>query len=590
VSSTKSSIDLFASTDDDRVAGPLRYAQSFTFEGDVRLELGGKLRNVCCAYETWGTLNADASNAVLVCHAVSGDSHAARHDASDDPGWWDDLIGPGKPIDTDRFFVVCPNVLGGCRGTTGPGDLCPETGRPFGSDFPRITIGDMVTVQRMLADHLGIRRWRAIVGGSLGGHQAMSWVARFPDSTDLCVVTASSARLTSQALGFDIIGRNAIQTDPHFYDGQYYDQPKRPNTGLAIARMLGHITYLSTEAMEAKFGADRHDPREIATVFEQRFSIGSYLAHQGQKFTTRFDANSYVTLTMAMDLFDLGANRLQLMETFNDADCEFLVVSFSSDWLFTPNQSRDIVNALTALDKPVTYAEITSPHGHDAFLIAEDIDQYAPLVGARLGDIDQTPESISQVEELIIAEIPPSASVLDLGCGDGHLLAALKRRGHQKLVGVEVAQDRIVQTGRRGLNIIDYDLNDGLPAFIDNQFDVVVLSATLQAVANVETLFQEMVRVGRRIIVSFPNFAYRKLREAYVVGGRSPKAPGEFGYEWYNTPNRRFPSIADVHDLCREKSLRLEKEIYFDIAGGKQIAADDDPNLNADTAVLVISG
>ena len=293
---------------------------------------------------------------------------------------------------------------------------------------------------------------------------------------------------------------------------------------------------------------------------------------------------------MAMDLFDLGANRLQLMETFNDADCEFLIVSFSSDWLFTPDQSRDIVNALTALDKPVTYAEITSPHGHDAFLIAEDIKQYAPLVGARLGDIDTTPETISQVENVIIDEIPPDASVLDLGCGDGHLLAALKRRGQQKLVGVEVAQDSIVQTGRRGLNIIDYDLNNGLPAFIDNQFDVVVLSATLQAVANVETLFQEMVRVGRRIIVSFPNFAYRKLRDAYVVGGRSPKAPGEFGFEWYNTPNRRFPSIADVHDLCREKSLRLEKEIYFDIAGGKQIDADDDPNLNADTAVLVISG
>lgn len=590
MSSAQPSDDLFASTDDDRVAGPLKYAQSVTFDGDVALELGGRLSDVRCVYETWGTLNRDASNAVLICHAVSGDSHAARHDESDDPGWWDDLIGPGKPVDTDRYFVVCPNVLGGCRGTTGPGDINPETGQRFGADFPRITIGDMVTVQRMLAESLGIRRWHAIVGGSLGGHQAMSWVARYPDSTDVCVVIASSARLTSQSLGFDIIGRNAIQTDPHFYGGQYYDKPKGPNTGLAIARMLGHITYLSNEAMEEKFNADRHDPREIASVFEQRFSIGSYLAHQGQKFTTRFDANSYVTLTMAMDLYDLGANRLQLMETFNDADCEFVVVSFSSDWLFTTDQSRDIVNALTALDKPVTYAEITSPRGHDSFLIADDIAQYAPLIQARLGDIDGTPESISAVEELIIAEIPRGATVLDLGCGDGHLLAALRRRGHEKLVGVEVAQDSIIKTGRRGLHVIDYDLNNGLPAFIDNQFDVVVLSATLQAVANVEMLFQEMIRVGRRIIVSFPNFAYRKLREAYVVGGRSPKAPGEFGFEWYNTPNRRFPSIADVHDLCREKSLRLENEIYFDASSDRRIDADEDPNLNADTAVLVISG
>lgn len=583
-------VDPFASTDDDRVAGPLRHAQTVRFDEGIALERGGTLPSVTCAFETWGTLNADASNAVLICHAVSGDSHAAAHDADDDPGWWDTLIGPGKPVDTDRLFVVCPNVLGGCRGTTGPGDIDPATGRPYGAEFPQITIGDMVDVQKRLADHLGIRRWRAIIGGSLGGHQAMTWVARYPDATDLCVAIASSARLTSQALGFDVIGRNAIQTDPNFHGGQYYEKAKGPDTGLAIARMLGHITYLSHEVMEKKFNSDRHDPREIATVFEQRFSIGSYLAYQGQKFTTRFDANSYVTLTLAMDLYDLGATRLQLMETFNDADCEFLLVSFSSDWLFTPAQSRDIVNALAALDKPVTYAEITSPRGHDSFLIDDDIVQYAPLVRSRLGDIDQSPAQISKVEQLIINEIPERASVLDLGCGDGHLLAALRSRGHDKLLGVEVDQESILKAGRRGLHVIDYDLNEGLPAFIDNQFDVVVLSATLQAVANVEMLFDEMVRVGQRVIVSFPNFAFRELRDDYVKRGRSPKAPGEFAYEWYNTPNRRFPSIADVHDLCAQKSLRLEKELYFDASTGKQIGAGDDPNLNADTAVLVIKG
>ncbi|KAA5539288.1 homoserine O-acetyltransferase [Roseiconus nitratireducens] len=579
----------FASTDDARVVGPLQHVQSITFARDIPLESGGHLSEVTCAFETWGRLNDDATNAVLVCHAISGDSHAARHHPDDDLGWWDDLIGPGKAIDTDRFFVVCPNVLGGCRGSTGPSDLDPNTGRPFGAGFPRITVGDMVNVQRMLAEHLGIRRWRAIVGGSLGGHQAMNWIARYPDAADLCVVIASSARLTSQALGFDIIGRNAIQTDPHFNGGQYYDQPQRPDTGLAIARMLGHITYLSSEVMEEKFDPDRHDPRKVATIFEQRFSIGSYLAHQGQKFTTRFDANSYIALTMAMDLYDLGADRLQLMETFNDAECEFLLVSFSSDWLFPSSQSRDIVNALVALDKPVTYAEITSPRGHDSFLIPEDIQHYAPLIQARLGAIDTIAEQISEVEQIILQEIPPGASVLDLGCGDGHLLSALKRRGHAKLVGVEVDQNNLLQAGRRGLHIIDYDLNEGLPAFIDQQFDVVVLSATLQAVANIEMLFDEMVRVGRRVIVSFPNFAYRALRDAFVTGGRSPKAPGEFGYEWYNTPNRRFPSIADVHDLCREKSLRLRKEIYFDATHNRRIAPDEDPNLNADTAILVIS-
>ncbi|MEO1525170.1 MAG: homoserine O-acetyltransferase [Planctomycetota bacterium] len=579
----------FASTDEMRVAGPLRHVQSVTFEKGIQLELSDSLAEVTCAFETWGKLNEQASNAVLVCHAISGDSHAASHDDDDDPGWWDTLIGPGKAIDTDRFFVVCPNVLGGCRGTTGPGDQDPRSGKPYGAEFPRITIGDMVTVQKRLSEHLGIRRWRAIVGGSLGGQQAMSWIARHPDCTELCVVIASSPRLTSQALGFDIIGRNAIQTDPHFHGGQYYDKPARPDTGLAIARMLGHITYLSTEAMEQKFEPTRHDPRQVATVFEQNFSVGSYLAHQGQKFTTRFDANSYVTLSMAMDLFDLGASRLQLMETFEDADCRFLLVSFSSDWLFTPAQSRDIVNALTAIEKPVTYAEITSPRGHDSFLINEDIDQYAPLIQARLGDTEDSSETLKQVEQLIVNEIDADASVLDLGCGDGHLLAALKRRGHTKLVGVEVAQENIIRAGRRGLEIIDYDLNVGLPAFIDRQFDYVVFSATLQAVANVEGLFEEMFRVGGRVIVSFPNFAYKALREDYVVRGRSPKAPGEFGFEWYNTPNRRFPSIADVHDLCAEKGLTLEKEIYFDSSTGEAFTPDQDPNLNADTAVLVIS-
>jgi homoserine O-acetyltransferase len=342
--------------------------------------------------------------------------------------------------------------------------------------------------------------------------------------------------------------------------------------------------------MEQKFEADRHDPRDIATKFEQRFSIGTYLAHQGQKFTTRFDANSYVSLSMAMDLYDLGANRLQLMETFNDADCEFLVVSFSSDWLFTPEQSRDIVNALTALDKSVTYAEITSPRGHDSFLIAEDIAQYAPLIQTRLGDLDTTEIILDDVERLILEEIPPGASVLDLGCGDGHLLAALKSQAHEKVVGVEVAQENILKAGGRGLNIIDYDLNEGLPAFIDNQFDVVVSNATLQVVANVEMLFEEMIRIGKRVIVSFPNFAYRSLREDFVERGRSPRAPGEFDFEWYNTPNRRFPSIADVHDFCRDKSYVIEKEIYFDATTGKQVTADENPNLNADTAVLVLKG
>ncbi len=573
----------------------LPHAQICYLSESLPLARGGSLPAVHVCYETWGRLGAAADNAVLVCHAMSGDSHAARHDAADADGWWDEMIGPGRPIDTDRFFVVCSNVLGGCRGTTGPGDVDPSTGhspQPYGADFPTITIDDMVDVQRHLADHLGVDRWRAVVGGSLGGHQTLTWATRYPERVGTAVAIATSPRLSSQSLGFDVIARNAIATDPAFAGGQYYDQPRRPDTGLAIARMLGHITYLSVDAMEAKFDPDRHDPRRIAGSFEQRFSVGSYLAHQGQKFVTRFDANSYITLSMAMDLFDLGDNRLSLMETFDETTCDFLVISFSSDWLFTPGQSRSIVEALTALDKRVTYAEITTDAGHDAFLISRVVETFGPLVRQRLtsNPIAERPdEALSEIDRAMIDGVPAGASVLDLGCGDGRWLAAVQRRdgdraGH--LMGVEVAQDNILATATLGIDVIDYDLNGGLPAFIDDQFDFVVLNNTLQAVDNVVMLLDEMLRVGRAAIVRFPNFGHRSLRESFVQRGRCPRAPGIFDYDWFDTPNRRFPTIADVEDLLQSNGVAVLRRLFFERAG--PVNADADPNLNADTAVFWI--
>ncbi|MEM1212262.1 MAG: homoserine O-acetyltransferase [Planctomycetota bacterium] len=577
------------STDDRRSSDRLEHLQTVTLPGPLPLTLGGELTDVTCGYEAFGQLNTDKSNAVLVCHAISGDSHVTRHHPDDLPGWWEELVGPGKAIDTDRFFVICPNVLGGCRGTTGPGSINPDTGKPYGTAFPDITIADLVEVQRQLLDHLGIDTLYAVVGGSLGGHQALTWATRFPNRVKTCVAVATSPRLTSQALAFDVIARNAIQRDPDFHDGQYYDQPTKPDVGLAIARMLGHITYLSSEAMDAKFDPDRHSPREIATAFEKRFSVGSYLAHQGQKFTERFDANSYVTISTAMDLFDLGRNHAQRVETFAPTTCDFLVVSFSSDWLFPPNQSRDLVNALTAQDKPVTYTEITSDAGHDAFLLPHEISLYAPLVAAKLGQTDPAPPRLRPDDELVLDLIPEGSSVLDLGCGSGRLLAALRDRGNDRLVGVEVSQDRLILAVGRGLNVIDYDLNRGLPAFTDQQFDVVVLSATLQAIEHIETLFDEMLRVGKRVILSFPNFAHKAMRDDYLERGRSPRAPGAYDHAWYNTPNRRFPSIADVEDLCRDKAVTVHDAVYLDSETGQRIQPEGDPNLNADTAVLVLS-
>lgn len=583
--------DTFDSTDSIRSGTPLRHIKSATFDAPFKMRLGGELPGVVCAYETFGTLNADASNAVLACHAISGDSHVARHDPDDESGWWDTLIGPGKAIDTDTYFVICANVLGGCRGSTGPESTDPKTGKPYGPTFPDVTVEDMVDLQAMLLDHLGIKKLAAVIGGSLGGHQAITWATRYPERVATCCAVATCARLTSQALAFDVVARNAIQSDPAFHNGQYYDQPTRPDTGLAIARMLGHITYLSSKGMTDRFDIDRLKPRDMDTDFESKFSVGTYLAHQGQRFVERFDANSYVTLSMAIDLFDLGQTHQLRVETLRPSTCRWLIVGFSSDWLYPPRQSREIVAALTARDQPVTYCEITTEAGHDAFLIKNDVDQYGPLVSAAIAPPEPcaTKTTLSLIDKRIVDLVEPGESVLDLGCGDGHLLAALRKRGAGRLCGVEVKQSLLIATAQRGLPVLDYDLNKGLPEFSDHGFDVVVLSATLQAVDNIGVLFDEMLRVGKRCVVSFANFAYRDMRRMIAEEGRSPKAKGEYRYDWYDTPNRRFPSIADVQDLLTTKGATIHTGIYLNTHEGVTISQDNDPNLNADTAVLVVS-
>ncbi len=379
---------VFDSSDSVRSAVPLKYAQYVTFQEPLALEEGGSLPVVRVAYETYGTLSPAADNAVLICHALSGDSHVARHDADDTAGWWDLVVGPGKAIDTDRYFVICPNLLGGCRGTTGPNSINPETGRPYGADFPTITVRDMVKVQKLLVEHLGIRRLRAVVGGSLGGQLALTWATQLPAMVAGTVALATSPRLTSQAMAFDVVGRNAILRDPAYQDGQYYGNGPGPTVGLSIARMLGHITYLSREAMIEKFDAHRLQPRQVQTQFETRFSVGSYLAYQGDKFVERFDANSYLALTMAIDLFDLGDSREELRRALSSSQCRWLLMSFSTDWLFPPFQSEKMVNALIAEGKPVSYCNVKSNCGHDAFLLADELPIYGETMRAFLANLD----------------------------------------------------------------------------------------------------------------------------------------------------------------------------------------------------------
>lgn len=611
----------FTSSDSDRHGQPLGHGQCVTFDGPLVLEHGGRLPSVTVAYETYGRLgteldNAARDNAVLICHALSGDSHVAQHDAEDDPGWWDVVVGPGKTIDTDRFFVICPNVLGGCRGTTGPNSINPETGRPYGPDFPVITVGDIVEVQRRLIDHLGIDRLAAVVGGSLGGHMVLTWAVRFPERVAGAVAIATSARLTSQALAFDVVGRNAIVRDPQYQTGQYYDEGPGPAVGLALARMLGHITYLSREAMTAKFDADRLEPRDIRTQFETKFSVGSYLAYQGDRFGERFDANSYLALTTAIDLFDLGETPEALAEALRPALCRWLLISFSSDWLFPPFQSREIVDTLLALQKPVSYCNIESDCGHDAFLLADDLAGYGGLIRGFLDNLDRRPETVSDDDnddvspaiegepaghgptsifhrrhrldyESIVGLIPPGASVLDLGCGTGGLLARLHRRGHRRIVGIELDEQAILACVRRGLDVVRADLNRGLSAFIDGQFDVVVLSQTLQAVTDVRRVLCEMLRVGRRGIVSFPNLAYHKYRTQLAEEGRAPRVDATGGFQWYDTPNVRFLSIDDFERFCAQEGFQIHQRIALDTRADRQV--DDNPNLNADLAIVVLS-
>lgn len=596
--------DAFHSSDSVRSARPLRYAQSVTLPGPLTLELGGRLPSVTVVYETYGRLNEARDNAVLIGHAISGDSHVARHGPDDDPGWWDVVVGPGKSIDTDRWFVICPNVLGGCRGTTGPNSLNPETGRPYGADFPAITIGDMVEVQRRLLDQLGIEVLHAVVGGSMGGHQVLEWAVRYPERVRHAVAIATSARLTVQALAFDVVGRNAIRRDPNFRGGQYYDRKSGPSVGLALARMLGHITYLSPQAMAQKFEADRLRPRDIPTEFEKRFSVGSYLAYQGDRFVERFDANSYITLSMAVDLFDLGRTPQELAAKLGRSRCRWLVLSFTSDWLFPPSQSREIVDTLLRLGRPVTYCNVRSDCGHDAFLLEDNVDVYGGFIRAHLeaggaatslegtDDIYPcSPTSIFHPQRLdydrIIELIPPGASVLDVGCGTGGLLARLRKRGNGRLVGIEIEERAVLAAVRRGLEVVQGDVNEGLTAFGDGQFDFVVLSQTLQAIRDVERVVGDILRVGRRCIVSFPNFAYHKLRRMLAEEGRAPEASSLLRFKWYNSPNIRFFSIVDFEEFCRERGIRVHQRIALDLEGGCEVT--EDPNRRADMAIFVIS-
>ncbi|RLA17945.1 MAG: homoserine O-acetyltransferase [Gammaproteobacteria bacterium] len=344
--------------------------QTIQFDEPLELACGRTLPSYQLVVETYGKLNADKSNALLVCHALSGDHHAAGFHAGDErPGWWDQHIGPGKPMDTDKYFVVSLNNIGGCAGSTGPTTLNSETGKPWGPDFPIVTVGDWVRTQVRLADRLGIGRWAAIVGGSLGAMQALQWSIDFPDRVASALIIAAAPKLSAQNIAFNEIARRAIMSDPQFAQGRYAEQSAVPRHGLMLARMLGHITYISDDMMRERFGRELREGK-VNFGFDVEFQIESYLRHQGETFVDRFDANTYLLMTKALDYFDpADQHNGELRQALSGVAARFLVISFTSDWRFSPQRSREIVAALHQNRKSASYAEIESPDGHDAFLL-----------------------------------------------------------------------------------------------------------------------------------------------------------------------------------------------------------------------------
>ena len=533
-----------------------------SFSEPLRLQSGAQLADYNLMYETYGELNADKSNAVLVCHALNASHHVAGVYA-DDPkkvGWWDNMVGPGKPLDTNRFFVIGVNNLGSCFGSTGPMHTNPATGKPYGAAFPVVTVEDWVAAQARLADRLGIEQFACVMGGSLGGMQALAWSIMYPKRLRHCMVIASTPKLTAQNIAFNDVARQAILSDPDYRGGDFYEHGVVPKNGLRVARMVGHITYLSDDDMAEKFGRKLRNAAESNDYkfdFGIDFEIESYLRYQGDKFSEYFDANTYLLITKALDYFDPalphGGDLTRALEVTQAA---FFIASFTTDWRFSPERSREIVQALISNKRQVTYAEIDAPHGHDAFLL-EDA-RYMNMVRAwyeriwrdvesqghgRGGGMNFDQLSTVRPDLAFIAHwVKPRAHVLDVGCGDGAMMAFLQAGKQCSGYGIEIADDKLLESAQRGINVIQQDMEKGLGLFGDNAFDTVLCLQSLQMMQHVEPLLRDIVRVGDGSHRLLPQFC------VLAAPGRAC-ARAHAGVEVAALPVVRHPQRALRHHL-----------------------------------------
>ncbi len=576
-------------------------------EQPLELECGKTLAPIDVAYETYGELNEAGDNVILICHALSGNAHVAGLNSPDDrkPGWWDVMVGPGKGIDTNKYFVVCSNFLGGCSGTTGPSSINPSTGKRYGLNFPIITIADMVKVQKILLDKLGIKELLAVVGGSIGGMQVLQWAIEYPDFVRSAIPIATTSHLGPQSIAFDAVGRNAILADPNFASGQYTNE-NGPDRGLAIARMIGHITYLSEQGMREKFGRQLRHSDSYSYDINSEFSVETYLDYQGQSFVERFDSNSYLYITKAADYFDLAKDYGSLKEAFAKTKCRFLIISFASDWLFTSHQSGTMVNALVTNDKDVSYCDIISQYGHDAFLLEPEVlgsfisgfldATHKPKVTK--SKKDKKAQGSVQIRDsrharrvrvdynVIESLIEPNSTVLDIGCGDGELLANLIADKNITGKGIELEQDLVLSCVNRGLSIIQHDVELGLENFADKSYDYVILSQTVQTIQNTELVFTELLRVAKKVIVSFPNFAHWRCRAQLFLTGKAPVTK-HLPFEWHNSPNIHCLTLKDFDRFCRRLAVRVEKRIP--LIKTRMSPVKFAPNLFAEQVIYVTS-
>lgn len=568
-------------------------------EGGFALEEGGRLERVEVAWEGCGLEKPEQDNVVFICHALTGDAHVAGRYAGEEAssGWWDGIVGPGKTIDTNRYRVICANVLGGCKGTTGPASENPATGKPYGSAFPRFTIGDTVEVYRALLRELGVKKLAYLVGGSFGGIQVIEWIAAHPGEVERAVMIASGAALNSQALAFDIVGRYAITLDPNWHGGDYYGSPDGgPKVGLAQARQVAHITYLSLDLLNRRFGRKQQEDwlakgkdwlEKHAANFGTTFAIESYLGYQAKKFLARFDANSYLQITHAMDRYDATVKYGSLEELCGRIESKLLLVSISGDWLFSEEQSKTIARGMLAAGKSVSYAHLDVKVGHDGFLT--HTKELARIMGGffRGEEPEIEPERKRKLEALM-EMIPGGMRVLDIGCGRGFLLRMLKGRGDSG-TGIDIDHGKISKAIAYGADVLYEDADDGLGLIPDGAYGMAVLSETLQTVKKPREILLRILEKADRAVVTIPNFAAIGIRMHLAFTGRMPVGR-ELPFEWYDTPNTHFFTYRDFRALCAQEGIEI-LEARGEASGwfGRLLVKLGLVNLGADRVIALIA-